>query len=217
MFHRTTYQKRPHLRAHLTRRFIGGLIGILFLALAACTGGGTTPNVPTTPTIQAAATAIIHSAVGTITAAETATAGVKGKPLPIPTQAGQQDLGTAVDETRDATVTIVIGKPATEPSCQEGCVAPLNLKVRVGTKITWINESDWPRTITAVKEDTPQTARNGIEAPQIFDSGVDKLIYPGQTFSYTVSQAAYTFHANHKVFYLDLIHPSTLGELIIVP
>lgn len=216
---------RPHLHAYSRRGFLGGLLWLLFVVLTACAAGASSiPAVPTSPTVQAAATAIgtvVHSVIGTVAAAQTATAAARGTPLPTvsvrPTQSAQHDLGPAVDATRDTTVTIVIGKPTTNPSCDQGCVAPLNLKVRVGTKITWINQSAFPRTITAVQGDTPEAARKVTPATHIFDSGIDQLIYPGQSFSYTVTQAAYTFHANHKVFYLDMIHPSTLGELIIVP
>jgi hypothetical protein len=54
-------------------------------------------------------------------------------------------------------------------------------------------------------------------APQIFDSGVNKLLLPGQTFSYKVTPAAFNFNKNHLVLYYCQIHPAMVAELTIVP
>jgi len=54
-------------------------------------------------------------------------------------------------------------------------------------------------------------------APQVFDSGVSKLLLPDQHFSYTVTMAAYNFNKDHAVLYYCQIHPSMVAELTIVP
>jgi hypothetical protein len=53
-------------------------------------------------------------------------------------------------------------------------------------------------------------------APQIFDSGVSKLLMPGQSFTYTVTAAAYNFNTDHTVLYYCQIHPAMVAELTIV-
>ena len=54
-------------------------------------------------------------------------------------------------------------------------------------------------------------------APQVFDSGVNKLLLPGQTFTYKVTPAAYNFNKNHLVLYYCQIHPAMVAALTIVP
>lgn len=54
-------------------------------------------------------------------------------------------------------------------------------------------------------------------APNIFDSGVNKLILPGEHFTYKVTPAAYNFNKNHVVLYYCQIHPAMVAELTIVP
>ena len=54
-------------------------------------------------------------------------------------------------------------------------------------------------------------------APQIFDSGVSKLLLPGEHFTYTVTPAAYNFNKDHVVLYYCQIHPAMVAALTIVP
>lgn len=78
MVHRVASQKQWHPRRCVARVVVCGLACILLGVLTACVGGtGNAPTVPTTPTIQAAAitgVSAVHTAVSTVTAAQTATA-----------------------------------------------------------------------------------------------------------------------------------------------
>jgi len=89
---------------------------------------------------------------------------------------------------------------------------PINVEVKVGTVITWVNKSSAGHTVTAIVGDGSNTST---KAPQIFDSGGSKLIAPGQSFTYTVKQNAYTFNTNHTVVYYCQVHPMMLAELTI--
>jgi plastocyanin/mono/diheme cytochrome c family protein len=128
--------------------------------------------------------------------------------------AGVGQFGTPVDATQSTAVTINIDLPPTGATCSPACFAPTNVKVKVGTTITWINKSTTPHTVTAMVGEMPSSET---PAPQIFDSGVNKLIMPGQHFTYTVTPAAYNFNKDHNVLYYCQIHPSMVAELTIVP
>jgi plastocyanin len=130
-------------------------------------------------------------------------------------------FGQPVDMSRQKTITIDIVNPGQEgTSCQSksGCFAPINIKVKVGTVITWVNKSNLGHTVTAIagqNTSSPKAAQN------IFDSGQgssSKLIDTGASFKYTVTNAAYTADAaGHSVLYYCRIHPDMLAELTIVP
>jgi len=128
--------------------------------------------------------------------------------------AGVGQFGTPVDATHSTAVTINIVLPPTGATCSPACFSPTNVKVKVGTTITWINKSTTPHTVTAMVGEMPSSET---PAPQIFDSGVSKLIMPGQHFTYTVTPAAYNFNKDHNVLYYCQIHPSMVAELTIVP
>lgn len=128
--------------------------------------------------------------------------------------AGVGQFGTPVDATKSTAVIINIELPPTGATCSPACFAPTNVKVKVGTTITWVNKSTTPHTVTAMVGETPSSEK---PAPQIFDSGVNKLLLPGQHFTYTVTPAAYNFNKNHVVLYYCQIHPSMVAELTIVP
>jgi plastocyanin/mono/diheme cytochrome c family protein len=128
--------------------------------------------------------------------------------------AGVGQFGTPVDATHSTAVTINIVLPPTGATCSPACFSPTNVKVKVGTTITWINKSTTPHTVTAMVGEMPSSET---PAPQIFDSGVSKLIMPGQHFTYTVTLAAYNFNKDHAVLYYCQIHPSMVAELTIVP
>ena len=128
--------------------------------------------------------------------------------------AGVGQFGTPVDATKSSSVIINIVLPPTGATCSPACYAPTNVKVKVGTTITWINKSTTPHTVTAMVGETPSSEK---PAPQIFDSGVNKLLLPGQHFTYTVTLAAYNFNKNHVVLYYCQIHPAMVAELTIVP
>ncbi|MDQ6661744.1 MAG: plastocyanin/azurin family copper-binding protein, partial [Chloroflexota bacterium] len=130
-------------------------------------------------------------------------------------------FGTPVDMTGKKAITINIGDtlPANAPKnvdCSVGCYQTLNVKVKVGTTITWVNESKVAHTVTAIKG--LSLAPN--PATDIFDSKITSPITAkGGKFTYTVTTAAYNLNSkDHIVFYYCQIHPTTMyAELTIVP
>ena len=128
--------------------------------------------------------------------------------------AGTGQFGTPVDATKSTAVTINIVQPPSGATCTPACYAPTNVKVKVGTTITWINKSTTPHTVTAMMGESPNTET---PAPQIFDSGTSKLIMPGEHFTYTVTPAAYNFNKDHVVLYYCQIHPAMVAALTIAP
>ncbi len=128
--------------------------------------------------------------------------------------AGVGQFGTPVDATKSTAVTINIVLPPSGATCTPACYAPTNVKVKVGTTITWINKSTTPHTVTAMVGESPSAET---PAPQIFDSGTSKLILPGQSFTYKVTLAAYNFNKDHALLYYCQIHPAMVAELTIVP
>ncbi len=128
--------------------------------------------------------------------------------------AGVGQFGTPVDATKSTAVNMNIVIPPTGATCTPAFFAPANIKVKVGTTITWTNKSTTPHTVTAMVGEMPSSEK---PAPQIFDSGTSKLITPGQTFTYKVTLAAYNFNKNHVVLYYCQIHPAMVAALTIVP
>lgn len=128
--------------------------------------------------------------------------------------AGAGQFGTPVDATKSKAVDVNIVIPPSGASCTPACFEPTNIKVKVGTTITWINKSNTPHTVTAMVGENPSSET---PAPQIFDSGTSKLLMPGDHFTYTVTTAAYNFNKDHLVFYYCQIHPSMVAVLTIVP
>jgi mono/diheme cytochrome c family protein/plastocyanin len=128
--------------------------------------------------------------------------------------AGVGQFGQPVDMTNQKSVIINMELPPSGATCSPACYAPTNVKVKVGTTITWVNKSTTPHTVTAMVGVNPASET---PAPQIFDSGVGKLLLPGQHFTYTVTSAAYNFNKDHVVLYYCQIHPSMVAELTIVP
>jgi len=128
--------------------------------------------------------------------------------------AGVGQFGAPVDATKSTSVIINIVLPPTGATCSPACYSPTNVKVKVGTTITWVNKSTTPHTVTAMVGETPSVEK---PAPQIFDSGVNKLLLPGQIFSYKVTPVAYNFNKNHVFLYYCQIHPAMVAELTIVP
>jgi plastocyanin/mono/diheme cytochrome c family protein len=123
-------------------------------------------------------------------------------------------FGTAVDMTGKTAVTIDIVQPPAGAACSPACFGILNIKVKVGTKITWLNQSAQAHTVTAIFGLDPTIQK---PAPQIFDSGIATGIATGATFSYTVTTKAYNFNTNHTVVYYCQYHPAMIAVLTIVP
>ena len=129
-------------------------------------------------------------------------------------QEGAGQFGSPVDMTSKKAVTIDINNSTGNSTCTPACYSPLNIKVKVGTVITWDNKSGQIHTVTAL---AGTDVSNEKPAPQIFDSGVNKPIATGGTYAYTVTMAAYNANANHTVIYYCQFHPAMIAELTIVP
>lgn len=129
-----------------------------------------------------------------------------------------------VDMTNQKTITIDIVDSPAGAQCQPACYAvpdpknpgqdiiSPNVKVKVGTTITWVNKSKTPHTVTSI------VGENGA-APvpaKVFDSGASNLITTGKSFTYTVKADAYTFNSNHVVLYFCQVHPIMVAALTIV-
>lgn len=128
--------------------------------------------------------------------------------------AGTGQFGAPVDMTSKTDVTVNIVNTLPGVSCQPACYEIMNLKVKVGTKITWVNKSTTPHTVTAIKGLVPASL---VADPTVFDSGITTAIAPNGTFSYTVTMAAYNANPTHQVIYYCEIHPGMLAMLTIVP
>ena len=129
-------------------------------------------------------------------------------------QEGAGQFGNPVDMTSKKAVTIDIIQPPAGATCSPACYAIPNVKVKVGTVITWVNQSQQIHTVTAIVGTDPSNEK---PAPQIFDSGIATGIATGATYTYTVTTAAYNFNSNHTVVYYCQYHPGMIAELTIVP
>lgn len=129
------------------------------------------------------------------------------------TTTGAGRFGTPVDMTKQSAVTINIIPPPSGATCTPACFSPPNVKVKVGTTITWVNKSTTPHTVTAIVGENPSSPTI---APKIFDSGISSPIAPGQSYKYPVNAAAYNFNKDHMVVYYCQIHPIMVAALTIV-
>jgi len=123
-------------------------------------------------------------------------------------------LPDAVDMTAQSAITIDMANPTSGQTCTPACYSPQHVKVKVGTKITWVNKSSTPHTVTAIQGTDPSKL---VANPAVFDSGATTLILANGTFEYTVTEAAYNANPDHTVLYYCSIHPTMLGMLTIVP
>jgi mono/diheme cytochrome c family protein/plastocyanin len=128
----------------------------------------------------------------------------------------------AVDMTSKTSFTVdIINAPSgaactpacfaiTDPKTGQQVISP-NIKVKVGTKITWVNKSSTIHTVTSIVGENP-----GSPVPaKVFDSGLATGIAPNATYSYTVAASAYTFNSNHIVVYYCQYHPAMVAALTI--
>ncbi len=125
-------------------------------------------------------------------------------------------FGAPVDDTKLKTVALKIVNPPVGAACTPSCFGPINnVKVKVGTVITWTNETTVAHTVTAISGDDPTAAPK--PDALIFDSGNEpaKYVKSGGTFTYTVTMAAYNLNPDHRVYYYCRIHPTMLAELVI--
>jgi plastocyanin len=127
-------------------------------------------------------------------------------------------FGALVDLTNQKTISIDIVnvKAASGFNCtsQVACFNQPNIKVKVGTVITWTNKDSVAHTVTAIKGSDTANPQNNIDS-QVFDSGAAG-IQSGKSFSYTVTNAAYSLNPNHTVIYYCRFHPDMLAQLTIV-
>lgn len=128
-------------------------------------------------------------------------------------QEGAGQFGKPVDMTGKNAITIDIVNPPAGESCTPSCYQYLNVKVKVGTKITWVNKTTPPHTVTALKG---QSTSNETPDKSLFDSGLTTPITTNGTYTYTVTTAAYNAYPNHIVIYYCEFHPAMLAELTIV-
>jgi plastocyanin len=129
------------------------------------------------------------------------------------TTPGAGQFPTPVDMTNQSAVTIDIILPPSGAACTPACFQYPNVKVKVGTKITWVNKSTTGHTVTAIVGENPSSPT---PAPKIFDSGVTSLIATGQSYTYKVDAAAYNFNKDHMVVYYCQVHPVMVAALTIV-
>src|SRR5260370_5504565 len=101
---------------------------------------------------------------------------------------GVGQVGARTDVTSKTDVTVNIVNTLPNVSCTPACFGIMNLKVKVGTKITWVNKSTTPHTVTAIKGLIPTSE---VADPTVFDSGITTAIAPHGTYTYTVTMAAY--------------------------
>ena len=125
--------------------------------------------------------------------------------------AGQ--FGTPVDMTSSKQITINIVAPTNGQSCNPDCFTPINIKVKVGTVITWVNQSPDPHTVTAIQGTNPGVH---VIAANVFNSGIATPIKTGGKFTWVVSMAGYNLNPDHTVIYFCQIHPMMVAILTIV-
>jgi plastocyanin/mono/diheme cytochrome c family protein len=128
-------------------------------------------------------------------------------------QESSGQFGAPVDMTSKSAITINIINPPAGESCTPSCYQYLNVKVKVGTKITWVNTTTPPHTVTALKG---QDVSNESPDKSLFDSGLTTPINTNGTFTWTVTTAAYNAYPNHTVIYYCEFHPAMLAQLTIV-
>ena len=126
----------------------------------------------------------------------------------------QGQFGEAKDMTSQKEITIDIadnGSNGVTCQSQQGCFTPINIKVKVGTKITWVNKSKLAHTVVAA---AGQDIASPKPASDIFDS--KKQLATNDTFTYTVTDAAYNANSDtHRLLYYCSIHPDMVAQLVI--
>jgi plastocyanin/mono/diheme cytochrome c family protein len=129
-------------------------------------------------------------------------------------QESSGQFGAPVDMTNKTAVTMDIINPPSGETCTPACYQYLNIKVKVGTKITWVNKTSVGHTVTALKG---TDVSNEQPDKSLFDSGLATPINTNASYSITVTMADYNANPNHIVIYYCLYHPAMLAELTIVP
>jgi plastocyanin len=123
-------------------------------------------------------------------------------------------FGNPVDMTSKKAITLDIINAPAGAKCQPACFSPVNVKVRVGTVITWVNKNALAHTVTAINGTNVSSPSANA---QMFDSGLTPGIKTGQTFKWTVTMAAYNYLPTHFLYYYCQYHPTMVAQLTIVP
>lgn len=123
-------------------------------------------------------------------------------------------FGEAQDMTSQQAITLDIvdsGSNGVTCQSQQGCFTPINIKVKVGTKITWVNKSKLAHTVVAVQG---QDIASPKPASQIFQT--KQQLATNDSFTYTVTEDAYNLNSDtHRVLYYCSIHPDMVAQLVI--
>jgi plastocyanin len=122
-------------------------------------------------------------------------------------------FGNPVDMTSKSAITLDIINSPSGAKCLPACFSPVNVKVKVGTVITWVNQSSVAHTVTAI---TGTNVSSPSPNAQFFDSGLTPGIKTGQTFKWTVTMAAYNYLSTHFLYYYCQYHPTMVAQLTIV-
>jgi plastocyanin/mono/diheme cytochrome c family protein len=154
----------------------------------------------------------------------------QSQPIPYSTAIAQATAGSGigqfpgVDMTGQKSITIDIIDSPTGATCTPACYAIAdpknpgqmlidpNIKVKVGTKITWINKSKTIHTVTSLMGEIPT-----VQVPaKVFDSGLTTPLAAGSgVFTYIVKTDAYTFNTNHVVVYYCQFHPAMVAAITV--
>lgn len=130
-------------------------------------------------------------------------------------------FGEPQDLTSQSTVSMdIVDIAEAQNACAStvSCYMSPNIKVKVGTQITWTNKSTVEHSVTAVEGDNTASPQ---AAADIFDSG---LFGTNQTYTLTITEEMYNAGTPtiddpnvHRLFYYCTIHPDMLAQLLIVP
>jgi len=130
-------------------------------------------------------------------------------------------FGVPTDMTSKNAIEIDIvgpGQNGVTCSSQTGCFSLLNINVKVGTKITWVNKATLAHTVNAI-QGTNLSSPLASTDTTLINSGAGKpsgLLQTGQSYTWTVTDAAYNVNpATHAVDYFCTIHPDMLAQLVI--
>ncbi len=97
--------------------------------------------------------------------------------------------------------TIIIVKGAT--TLNDKAFSPNPLKIKMGDKITWINNDNNIHTVSSGKPNSPDAGR-------LFDSGLTSLITPSKSYSHT-------FNEPGEYSYFCRLHPNMVGTIEVEP
>ncbi len=127
---------------------------------------------------------------------------------------GAGQFGKPTDMTGKNAVTVNIIPTPAGANCQPACYDPINIKVKVGTTITWVNKDTQAHTVTAIQG---TDLNNKKIATNVFDSGLGTPMKTNATYTYKVTMAAYNLNKDHTVVYYCQYHPGMVALLTIVP